>query len=933
MCRWLCSALVVFVLLCLSSCTTPVHRYRIAVSQCSEDIWRDKLNRELKTGEYLNDSIHLLFASANDDDQLQKAQIRAFVKQGVDLLIVAPNQLKTISPAIDEAVAKGIPVILFDRKTSTDRYTAFMGCDNYRIGAEMAHFIAQSRHGNGRVVEIKGLAESSPAIERHRGFSDVLKGYPGIQLVASEAADWKESGGKAAMLRVLKHHNNIDYVFAQNDRMALGARRAVQQSLPAEAARRVRYVGVDALPTPDGGLNLVRQGILEASYLYPTQGDEVLALAMRVLRKQAFARENYLHSTIVTKDNAEQMFMQAKDMQRQNEYLDTLHRRVDAYLAQYNMQKLFLTGVLIFLVLIIIASALVFRQYQLKTRLNEELQRRNDELNRLTNEINALTQSQTAFFTNISHELRTPLTLILDPLERLLHEEELTPGHQSLLGIVHRNALTLKELVNMLLDFRKVEVGKMDLRLQRLNLPQLLNDRLQSFMLMAQAHKIDLSLITRNLQQEVVTVDGQKLHRMVDNLLSNAVKHTPQGGSIVVEASTVDDNRFAIRVTDSGTGIAPDLLPHVFERFVQARDANGGTGIGLALVRAFARLQGGDVTVESKLGQGSTFTILLPNKVEGEMESDSVEMENNAHFIDANAALNTAESAPEEAANASFTTAQSVSEEGVNANDKPCVLLVDDHLDLLHYEQHLLDAQYRVITAVNGQEAWEKAVQMVPDIVVSDVMMPVMDGLELCRRLKQNMATSHIPVILLTAKHLDEQRIEGYEQGADSYITKPFNHALLLARMRNLLEERQQLQRYFNAHAEASIEDVGTTKGSSMDKPDEMGKKLSMRDREFLARLHATIEEQMGNSAFNIELLGVDMGFSRVQLYRKTKALTGLSPVELLRRTRLRAAHHRLCNSSKSISEVAYEVGFSSPAYFTKCFRDAFGVTPGEIQH
>ena len=277
--------------LLITACNTNNNRqYVIGVSQCSEDIWRDKLNNELVMSTYQHDNATLKFASANDNDKLQTEQINQFIKEGVDLLIVSPNQIHTISSVIDKAYDKGIPVILFDRKTDSKKYTAFIGADNYEAGHEMGHFIAQQLKGKGRIAEISGLKGSSPAIERNRGFMDALKAFPGIKVVSRRYADWLKQKGEDEMDSIIARDMPINYVFAQNDRMAIGALQATEK----HKIKGIKIVGIDALPVPGGGMENVRDGRLEASYIYPTRGDLVMQLALNILEKRPYKRDNYL---------------------------------------------------------------------------------------------------------------------------------------------------------------------------------------------------------------------------------------------------------------------------------------------------------------------------------------------------------------------------------------------------------------------------------------------------------------------------------------------------------------------------------------------------------------------------------------------------------------------------------------------------------------
>lgn len=894
--------------LLLASCANQPRKYIIGVSQCSMDTWREKLNSELKTAEYLNDSVEVRLASADDDNASQLSQINYFIDQGVSLLIVSPNQVNAISPALERAQQKGIPVILVDRKTQSKKYTAFIGCDNYLLGKLVGDYIAQRLNGKGRIVEIRGLEDSSPAIDRHRGFVDAVNAYPDLQIVASESGDWKEQSGSEVMKRVLSKTQDFDYVFAQNDRMASGAYKvACEHGLQ----DKCRFVGVDGLAGKDGGLELVRQGVLEASMLYPTKGDEVIALAMKILRHEPFARDNYLPTSIVTRNNAELILMEAKDSEQQRSSLDMLHRKVSQYNSAYHVQRLFTLGLVLFIVLIIIAAIFMFRNYLLKTRLNEQLAQSNDELKRLNEEVLELTHSRLVFFTNISHELRTPLTLIADPVELLLDDRSIKGRSRELLQMVQRNALSLQQLVRSILDFRKIQNGKMELQLSRFDLPEALRQWTGDFALTAERKKIQLELDTsRFASSPSVVADHEKLARVVFNLLSNALKYTPPMGGFIHVSLADEGKQFRIEVRDSGKGIAKEELTQVFERFFQSKGAASGTGIGLALVKSFVELHHGEVRVESEPGKGACFIILMPREQEGfdagKIEvSDSLSLSNNddgtLQYID-DGVRNTGK------------LQQLISEH----SEKPTILIIDDNNDIRQYERTLLQDSYFVLEASDGREGVEIARKEVPDLVICDVMMPVMDGLEFTQQLKTNTATSHIPVIMLTAKNLEEQRAKGYEQGADSYITKPFHSKVLLARVENLLHQRAHLRQLF-------------AQGAAEGKETEEVSRLDDRDKAFVKQLHDIIKSHMGNSDFGVEDIGAEIGLSRVQLYRKVKAITGSSVVDLLRKARLAKAHRLLETNSMNISEVAYEVGFSSPSYFTKCFKEEYGMLPGDV--
>lgn len=920
----------VAIIVLLTGCAQQPRKYVIGVSQCSEDIWRDKLNDELKMGEYLNDSLIVKLASSNDDNVLQNKQINQFVDEGVDLLIVSPNQLSAISKAVERAYDKGIPVILYDRKTNSDKYTAFIGCDNYTIGKSMGTFIAQQLQGKGRIVEISGLEGSSPALERHRGFMDAIKPYPGLQVVASEGGNWKEEGGIQAMKRILKQTQDFDYVFAHNDRLAWGAYVAARQM---RVKRNYKYTGVDGMATEGGGLELVRDGIFEASYLYPTKGDEVIALAMKILKHQPYERDNYLSTSIITQANAALTLMEARDAERQARNLKALHKQVDQYLSDYNSQKVMLIGLCLFLFVCLAAAALIFRGYLIKVKLNEtlaktngelkrlnvELGEKNEEMKRLNEEVLELTHSRLVFFTNISHELRTPLTLIADPVEMLLEDIGIKGKSRELLKMVQRNALALQQLVSNILDFRKIQNGKMELKLYRFDIVKTLTMWVGDFQLTAERKQIRLHLDVDDLTgSHEMIADQEKISRIVFNLLSNALKYTPAGGEIFVSLKDEGAN-LRLDVRDTGKGISQDEADKIFERFFQAKGAASGTGIGLALVKSFVELHHGEARVESEPGKGSDFIVVIPREQEG----DSQVIHNDVDIVDnsANASASEGKNVVDESVlqyiddgDRSRGKVQQLVSENTN---RPTVLVIDDNTDIRQYERTLLQDEYIVLEAADGKEGLSVAMKEVPDLVICDVMMPVMDGLEFTEQLKTNTATSHIPVIMLTAKNLEEHRAEGYEHGADSYITKPFHSKVLLARIENLLRQRQLLKNLYQGTKEAEKEISEAH--------------LEDRDKQFLKQLQAIIQKNLSYSEFGVEDMGQQIGLSRVQLYRKVKAMTGSSVVDLLRKARLAKARRLLETRSMSVSEVAYEVGFSAPSYFTKCFKDEYGMLPGDV--
>ena len=688
--------IILMIMVLLASCSQEEKKYQIGVSQCSDDIWRDKQNSELQIGAYFHDNVELRFAAAYDSDERQIQQIDSLVATGIDLLIVAPNQVSTISPAIDRAYDKGIPVIVFERKTNTKKYTAYMGADNYEMGHLMGEYVATRLNERGRIIEVMGLKGSSPAIERHNGFREAIAQHPGIQVVATLQGDWTEPTAYNMVKQWLdknKGDGKIDLVFGMNDRTAMGARKAFEEA----GGALPLFCGIDGLPGENGGIRLVQDSLLDASYIYPTHGDQLIQLAVDILEGRPYEKETKLMSALVTQENARVLLI-------------------------------FVALAAIFLLLALLVG--IYMYYLQRARIQDERTK--------------MEREQLDFYTQVSHELRTPLTLIQGPLDQLLRTNDFrdaSDNARELFTIVRRNTHHLTGLVNKMLD---AQVGT----------------------------------------------------------------HSPEMSSAEVDAITVSQ------------------------------------------------------------------PIAVPTEVNGQDE------------------------------------------------DAPTVLIVDDNADIRAYLRSILQGKYHLLEAEDGQRGLELAREQVPDLIVSDVMMPVMNGLEFCQQVKKDDISSHIPVILLTARALERHQIEGYESGADAYITKPFSPELLLVRIDNLLQSRHQLKDLWGMKpATAAV----TTPEPTVTAP------APIEDA-FIARFKQMVEEHLADSNLSVEDLAASMGLSRVQLYRKVKALTGSTPVDLLRKARLAQAQSLLQGSTLSVSEIAYKVGFASPSYFTKCYKDEFGTVPGDAR-
>jgi signal transduction histidine kinase/ABC-type sugar transport system substrate-binding protein/CheY-like chemotaxis protein len=868
------------------ACRNHVRHYHIGVSQCSEDIWRDKLNKEMLMTNYINNNVDIDIQSANDNSKKQIEQINDFIRKRVDLLIVAPNQLSSISSAIDKAYRAGIPVIMFDRKTNTDKYTAFIGADNVEVGRSMGKYIAGKLNGNGTVAEIMGLKGSSPAADRHKGFIEAVSAYPGIHVISLQG-NWREANAYNLMKKFLRKDSHINCVFGHNDRQTFGAYRAAKEL---GLAKKMMFVGVDGLPTPGGGVECVQKGIFSGTYIYPTRGTEVMNLAKKILEHKPYHRENLLKSFIVTKDNADMVMIENQELERQGQNIDLLHHKVSSYLKSYNNQKIILILCIILVILLLVSLLSVYYLHHTRIRMNEKKE--------------AMAKAQLTFFTNVSHELRTPLTLIADPVEQILSTGNLKGENLSLLKMVKRNVNVLMQLVNDILDFRKIQNGKMKLQLSRFNLVTDIRDLTDEFRSSADKKGVTVNFYSSSDKGFEMIGDRDKIARIFTNLFSNALKYTSSKGCISVNVYQPNSKEVAFSVQDNGVGMRQDEVDKVFDRFYQARDASGGTGIGLALVKDFTALHYGKVKVKSKKNEGSVFTITLPVTQKGDIMATS-KPENVTLEIRPESTVSNQE---QDWKKEQVTTALD--------DNAPTVMIIDDNDDLREYIKSLLRDHYHVLEASDGKRGLEVARENIPDLVISDIMMPVMDGLEFCNKLKSDRTTSHIPVILLTARSMDNQRIEGYQHGADAYITKPFISKLLLARIKNLLSSRILLRELFS--------------GSKKETEEES--KLGDPDQQFVEQLRIVIRSMMGDSDLKVEQIGEKLGLSRVQLYRKVKALTGSTPVDLLRNARLEKGKHLLEATGKTVSEIAYIVGFTTPSYFTTCFKEKYGFSPNETR-
>ena len=904
---------LIVLLFFLPSKALPIKKeFLIGVSQCSDDAWRRTMNEEILREASFYPNLKVKIKTAFDSNQKQIRDIESFIEEKVDILIVAPNEAIPLTPVIENAMKCSIPVILVDRKINSDNYTAFVGADNYQIGKEVGIYVANLLKRKGNIVEITGLKGSTPAVERHKGFRSVIDNYPQIKIVYENDGGWLRDEAREKMKNAIRLNIPIDLVFAHNDEMATGVYEAYQVYNEKE---KPKIIGIDALPGTNGGIQKVLDGILDATFIYPTGGEKAVQIAVRILRHEPYDKENILYTAVVDKTNARVIKLQTDQIIQHQNRIAQLNQVLNKNLSQYSTQRIFLVLSLTVLFVILLLLALLFKSYKHKNKVNRELEIRNAAINRqkeelaeqrdqllmLSKNLEEATQAKLVFFTNISHEFKTPLTLILGPLDRLQEKENLSEEGKQLILLMRKNVHLLLKLIDQIIDFRKTETGKMQMTFTFGDLKLFISDICQSFRFLAQKKHIHFNFFSDG-DDFVLWFDSDKMEKICYNLISNAFKFTPENGKIEVKLSkyALNDEFFAkIIVSDSGIGMPNSQLDKIFNRFFKIGNNTQNSGIGLHLTKMLVELHSGTIEVQSVEGKGSTFTVTIPFKQKDIAMSEQ--------YPDINFERNYQEKI-------NYMDVSDEINDEYNA-EKPLILLVDDNADVRNFIKTLLQNEYTLIEAKDGQSGLLKAMKYVPDLIVSDVMMDKMNGFELCKAVKENISTSHIPVILLTAYAMDEQRSLGFESGADAYIPKPFNENLLKIRIRKTIENRKKLKEYFQNHL---------TFGDKKELLNEV-------DNSFMERFRRIIEENLMDTDLNIDDIGKSMGLSRVQLYRKVKSLTNYSPNEFIRIIRLKAAEQMMITSEKSISEIAYDTGFTSPSYFTKCFKEYFNENPTDF--
>ena len=910
----------------LLSCSRE-KKYQIGVSQCSYDDWRLKLNDEIMREALLFDDLEVEIVSAYDDPKHQEQDIHNFISKGVDVIIASPQNGNDLNRILSEARKKGIKVIVFDREPTEKCYDLFVGADNQQLGLAAGKYLLHRLGGQGKLIEIEGASDSSPAKGRHIGFRQALEKAPGAVCVGSARGDWNADCAERVADSLLRIYPDVDAVYAHNDRMALGVRKAADKL----GLKNLLIAGTDAVP--EVGIQAVVDKKIDATFMYPTAGKELVELGHSAAAGEKLQDQLIISSALpVDESNAEILLQLAKSIEDEKGKISFLQERVDRFTTRHNEQRILLIVIgiaaLLFGAVIFFLLRLIWQRHRHQIELDvkyHEIEQQHRDLAALNEKLREATQSKLLFFTNVSHDLRTPLTLIAEPVKQLLESHHISGKEHTLLRLADKNIRILNRLINQILDFRKYENGKLQLNRTETDLIRVFTEWSESFKILALQKDIRYNLSFRELEIPTAGVDVEKMERIFFNLMSNAFKFTPVKGIIETDVSAIG-NVMTITVSDTGKGMAAEEAARIFERFYQADKIKpGGSGIGLAVVKAFVELHEGTIKVESTPGKGTTFTITMP--IVHVSESSMTDI------------CQADVPADDKEVNVELGSINEGSDILVELNPElPTLLVIDDTSDLRTLIRISLGDRYNILEAPNGEHGIRLAMKYSPDIIICDLMMPGMGGRECCRRIKEEELTAHIPIIMLTACEMDEERRESLEAGVDVYMTKPFDIRLLEAQCRSLKTNRQRVLTDSAGSINLNVS-VGTYRSSVSSRVGE--KKKSAKsvahtaegiESEFYTRFLEIINSEIGNPDISVEEIGNRLGISRVHFYRKIKSITGYSPVEVLRIQRLKFAHRRLTSEECTIAEVAYSVGFSSPSYFSKCFKEQYGELPLDLQ-
>ncbi len=884
-----------------------IKKYKIGFAQAQGgDNWRETMLREMKREVSFHNNIEFYVKDAQANSQKQKEQIEELLKLKIDLLIVSPHEITPLSPILEKIYNSNIPVVLVDRRINSEKFTAFIGASNYEVGQNAAKYTIALLKGKGKVLEITGLNTASPFIDRDKGFTDVIKKNKGINLIAK--INDHEINYEKKLDSVIKNNKDLNVIFAHSDYIA----KIVYQICKNNGVEKsVKIIGVDGLSVHDMGMDMVANNQLKATVLYPTGGQEAIQTAINILGKKPFKKENTLESTIIDSTNVKILQQQSKKVIEQQTEIDIRQSKIDKQILISKNQTNIILAISITLAIALILSSIFFYLFKENKKISKKLMAQKNEISEqknklleLVKQVKEATDAKFNFFTNISHELRTPLTLILGPLEDTMSSPRLHFTLKNNLDLVHRNAIRLLKLINQLMDFRKIEEGKMHINASKLDIGNFVIEIANEFKDLARKKHISLNVKNR-ISGLHIFFDQSMLDKVLFNLLSNAFKFTEENGIINV---TIDQEKeqekIIIKIEDNGIGMSSIDVEHAFDLFYQGHSSTfKGTGLGLSLSKELIHAHDGTIMIDSKKGHGTSFTITLPfeqnknNLATNDVTQIDVSKDINLYTID-------------------ILPHHYEKEPKVQLGNLASILIIEDNDDLREFLRNRLEGIYEILTANDGNDGINKAFDIVPDLIISDIIMPGLSGLKIAETLKNDLRTSHIPIILLTAKTSIEDQIEGMKSYADMFITKPFNSNYLEESIISLLKNRTILREHFISEL-----------------PSESRSNTSNKlDRKFISEFTSIIESNLSNEDLSVDDIYKGLGISKIQLYRKTKALLGFNVNDYILSVRLQKAKYLLINEDLSISEIAYKVGFSSQAYFSTVFKSKFSVTPSEFK-
>ena len=891
-----------FILLILSACKNDSEKsdkINIGFSQgLGSHPWRQSMNHAMEIQASLHSEVQLSISKAEGSVKKQIQDIQKMIDSRVDIIIISPIEPNSLIPLVEKAYEQKIPVILVDRKINSSKYTTYIGADNIEIGKQAGQYIISDSKNLKKVIEIKGDDNSSPTIERSLGFQQTIKNNSNTELIKT----FRGLPAEAFRKTLDSLGNQSLYVFAFNDQLAT---QAWQIARNAGVENQIKFIGVDGLNTKDGGIQMVLDGKLNATLLYPTGGAEAIESAVKIYNRQSVPKRIKLSTTIIDRLNAEIMRNQFDKIIEQQGVIENQVNAVKKQTELYASQKeLFRWSVVLLILMFCLVAYAIYLIYAIKiknkqlTLTNERITIQRNQIEMIADELKQSNEARVNFFTGLSHEFKTPITLILSSLESLkdtFKSKGTKPSYE--LELINKNSNRLLRLVDNLLDFRKIENKTFNLRVSKTNIYDFTYGIFRDFENEAKKRNIKFEIHSANKNLELY-IDRNLMDKVYFNLLSNAFKFTPDNGKIEITILE-KGNQAVITFKDNGIGIPEKEIGNVFEAYFKgSNNRKNSSGIGLHLSRQFVELHLGKIEVNSF--QGTEFIISL---YKGNKHFNEDQMIKEPSVMDAETlAKEDVFRAVEEG---SFIQNQE------NPGDRYSLLLVEDNSDLSFFLSNKLQTEFDVMVS-DGTDAIDKALSEIPDIIVCDVNLPEKNGFEICEILKNDLRTSHIPIILLTALDNKESYLQGLKSGVDLYLTKPFRYPILTQSLRSLLYNREKLRYYYTNNIGRIVD----------------SKSFGSMEQTFVNKLNQIIKTNIDNPDFSVENLADLLNISRIQLYRKIKAMFDVNVSDYINNIRLEQAKSMLQNPGLTISEIAYKTGFSSPNYFSTVFKNKFGVSP-----